>query len=133
MFYVWKARSRSRHDIYDWLVHLYREEYALWSDARAEGRESAALCGSPPRVNSVESYIEADGLKTFYVKAGSGFPVVMFHGAAPGASAQVNWQLNIEPLAAAALRFTLTTSRDSARVKIPQTCRSSIELLTPRL
>jgi pimeloyl-ACP methyl ester carboxylesterase len=48
-----------------------------------------------------EKYIDADGLKTFYVKAGSGFPVVMFHGAAPGASAQVNWQLNIEPLAAA--------------------------------
>jgi pimeloyl-ACP methyl ester carboxylesterase len=48
-----------------------------------------------------EKYLEADGLKTFYVKAGSGFPVVLFHGAAPGASAQVNWQLNIEPLAAA--------------------------------
>jgi 2-hydroxy-6-oxonona-2,4-dienedioate hydrolase len=48
-----------------------------------------------------ERYLEADGLKTFYVKAGSGFPVVLFHGAAPGASAQVNWQLNIEPLAAA--------------------------------
>lgn len=48
-----------------------------------------------------ELFIDADGLKTFYVKAGGGFPVVMFHGAAPGASAQVNWQLNIEPLAAA--------------------------------
>ncbi|HMF52557.1 MAG TPA: alpha/beta hydrolase [Candidatus Saccharimonadales bacterium] len=49
----------------------------------------------------MDAYIEADGLKTFYIKAGSGFPVVLFHGAAPGASAQVNWQLNIEPLAAA--------------------------------
>ena len=49
----------------------------------------------------MDAYIDADGLKTFYVKAGSGFPVVLFHGAAPGASAQVNWQLNIEPLAAA--------------------------------
>ena len=55
----------------------------------------------PALANSVEAYIDADGLKTFYVKAGSGFPVVLFHGAAPGASAQVNWQLNIEPLAAA--------------------------------
>lgn len=52
-------------------------------------------------VHSVENYIEADGLKTFYIKAGSGFPVVLFHGAAPGASAEVNWKLNIEPLAAA--------------------------------
>ena len=49
----------------------------------------------------MEAYIDADGLRTFYVKAGDGFPVVLFHGAAPGASAQVNWQLNIEPLAAA--------------------------------
>jgi pimeloyl-ACP methyl ester carboxylesterase len=49
----------------------------------------------------MEAYIEADGLRTFYVKVGSGFPVVLFHGAAPGASAQVNWQLNLEPLAAA--------------------------------
>jgi len=48
-----------------------------------------------------EQFISADGLKTFYVKAGDGFPVVMFHGAAPGASAQVNWRLNIEPLASA--------------------------------
>lgn len=49
----------------------------------------------------MDCYIQADGLKTFYVKHGSGFPVVLFHGAAPGASAQINWQLNLEPLAAA--------------------------------
>jgi 2-hydroxy-6-oxonona-2,4-dienedioate hydrolase len=56
---------------------------------------------NPVPVSSVEGYLEADGLKTFYVKAGSGFPVLLFHGAAPGASAKLNWQLNIEPLAAA--------------------------------
>ena len=83
------------------LVHLYREKHALRSDARAERRESAALCRGGRSENSMDAYIDADGLKTFYVKAGSGFPVVLFHGAAPGASAQVNWQLNIEPLAAA--------------------------------
>jgi len=48
-----------------------------------------------------EDYLEADGLKTFCVRAGSGMPVVLFHGAAPGASAKLNWRLNIEPLAAA--------------------------------
>jgi 2-hydroxy-6-oxonona-2,4-dienedioate hydrolase len=48
-----------------------------------------------------EDYLIADGLKTFYVQAGSGFPVVLFHGAAPGASAKLNWRLNIAPLAAA--------------------------------
>ncbi|HEY1234223.1 MAG TPA: alpha/beta hydrolase [Candidatus Binatia bacterium] len=52
-------------------------------------------------MNRNESYIRADGLETFYVKEGSGFPVVLFHGAAPGASAEANWQLNIGPLAAA--------------------------------
>ncbi|HXT54511.1 MAG TPA: alpha/beta hydrolase [Candidatus Eisenbacteria bacterium] len=49
----------------------------------------------------MDCYIQADSLRTFYVKHGSGLPVVLFHGAAPGASAQVNWQLNIEPLASA--------------------------------
>ena len=63
--------------------------------------EKFSATPKPASANSVEAYVEADGLKTFYVKAGSGFPVVMIHGAAPGASAQVNWQLNIEPLAAA--------------------------------
>jgi len=47
------------------------------------------------------TYINVDGLKTFYVKAGSGHPVVLIHGAAPGGSALVSWKLNIEPLAAA--------------------------------
>jgi len=45
--------------------------------------------------------INVDGLKTFYVKVGSGHPVVLIHGAAPGGSALVSWKLNIEPLAAA--------------------------------
>jgi 2-hydroxy-6-oxonona-2,4-dienedioate hydrolase len=55
----------------------------------------------PATIHSTEHYIEADELKTYYIKAGSGFPVVLFHGAAPGASAEVNWKPNIEPLAAA--------------------------------
>jgi pimeloyl-ACP methyl ester carboxylesterase len=46
-------------------------------------------------------YIEVDGLKTFFVKRGSGHPVVMIHGASPGASSLVNWKLNIDALAAA--------------------------------
>jgi len=45
--------------------------------------------------------INVDGRKTFYVKVGSGHPVVLIHGAAPGGSALVSWKLNIEPLAAA--------------------------------
>jgi pimeloyl-ACP methyl ester carboxylesterase len=46
-------------------------------------------------------YIQVDGLKTFYVKSGTGHPLVLIHGAAPGGSCLVNWKLNIEPLAAA--------------------------------
>jgi len=45
-------------------------------------------------------FIEVDALKTFYVRVGSGHPIVLFHGAAPGGSCLVNWKLNIEPLAA---------------------------------
>ena len=46
-------------------------------------------------------YIHVDSLKTFYVKSGTGRPLVLFHGAAPGGSCLINWKLNIEPLAAA--------------------------------
>jgi 2-hydroxy-6-oxonona-2,4-dienedioate hydrolase len=56
---------------------------------------------NPVPVARAEGYLEVDGLKTFYVKAGGGMPVLLFHGAAPGASAKINWKLNIEPLAAA--------------------------------
>jgi pimeloyl-ACP methyl ester carboxylesterase len=47
------------------------------------------------------TYVNVDGLKTFYVKVGSGHPLILIHGAAPGGSALVSWKLNIEPLAAA--------------------------------
>ncbi|HET8564646.1 MAG TPA: alpha/beta hydrolase [Candidatus Binatia bacterium] len=47
------------------------------------------------------AYLEVEGLRTFYVKVGSGHPLILFHGAAPGASSLVNWKLNIEPLATA--------------------------------
>ena len=48
-----------------------------------------------------QEYLHVDGLKTFLVKAGSGHPLLLIHGAAPGASSLINWKLNIEPLAAA--------------------------------
>jgi pimeloyl-ACP methyl ester carboxylesterase len=48
---------------------------------------------------AVGEYVEVDGLKTFYVKQGSGTPLVMVHGAAPGACARVNWGENIDALA----------------------------------
>ncbi|HWP58209.1 MAG TPA: alpha/beta hydrolase [Candidatus Acidoferrales bacterium] len=47
------------------------------------------------------SFVNVDGLKTFYVKAGSGPAVILIHGAAPGGAALVSWKLNIEPLARA--------------------------------
>src|SRR5262249_865708 len=69
--------------------------------ARPKAAKSCATRKPASGNRMEEKHILAHGLKPFYVKAGNGFPVVMFHGAAPGASAQVNWQLNIEPLAAA--------------------------------
>ncbi len=51
------------------------------------------------------SYVEVAGLKTFYLERGSGHPVVLIHGAAPGASSQVSWKPNLEPLAAAGFRI----------------------------
>lgn len=53
------------------------------------------------------AYVSVDGIKTFYVKVGSGDPVVLIHGSSPGAYSLNAWKLNIEPLAAAG--FTVYT------------------------
>ncbi len=45
-------------------------------------------------------YIDIDGMKTFYIKAGSGYPLLLIHGGSPGACSLINWGANIEPLAA---------------------------------
>ena len=52
-------------------------------------------------ITSKQEYIQVDGIKTFFVKAGDGHPLLLIHGASPGATSLVNWKLNIEPLAAA--------------------------------
>lgn len=45
-------------------------------------------------------FVTVDGLKTFYVKAGNGTPLVLIHGGSPGACSLVNWKLSMEALAA---------------------------------
>jgi pimeloyl-ACP methyl ester carboxylesterase len=42
--------------------------------------------------------IDAGGIKTSYLEAGSGDPVIMLHGSGPGVSGTANWQYNIGPL-----------------------------------
>jgi pimeloyl-ACP methyl ester carboxylesterase len=42
--------------------------------------------------------IDAGGILTSYLEAGSGQPVVLLHGSGPGVSAQANWQRTIGPL-----------------------------------
>jgi proline-specific peptidase len=46
-----------------------------------------------------EHYVTVDGLKTFYVKCGAGYPLVLIHGGSPGACAKVSWKKNLEFLA----------------------------------
>jgi len=48
---------------------------------------------------SVPHTIAAGGIKTNYLEAGSGEPVIMLHGSGPGVSALANWQHNIHALA----------------------------------
>jgi len=50
-------------------------------------------------------YLEVDGLRTFYIKMGTGYPLLLIHGTSPGACALTSWGINIEPLAA--LGFTV--------------------------
>ena len=43
--------------------------------------------------------IDARGIETSYLEAGSGDPVIMLHGSGPGVSALANWRHNITTLA----------------------------------
>jgi pimeloyl-ACP methyl ester carboxylesterase len=48
-------------------------------------------------------YVDVEGVRSFYLQVGQGTPVVLIHGAAPGACATLSWHLNIDPLAASGL------------------------------
>lgn len=48
-----------------------------------------------------KDYVLVDGIRTFLITAGTGDPLLLIHGASPGASSLVNWKLNIESLATA--------------------------------
>ncbi len=43
-------------------------------------------------------FIDAGGINTAYLEAGSGEPVLMLHGSGPGVSGTANWQLTIPTL-----------------------------------
>jgi 2-hydroxymuconate-semialdehyde hydrolase len=50
-------------------------------------------------VSSEPQAIDAGSIRTSYLEAGSGPPVLMLHGSGPGVSATANWQYNIPILA----------------------------------
>jgi pimeloyl-ACP methyl ester carboxylesterase len=52
-----------------------------------------------PRQN--REFLEVLGLRTFYIKAGEGHPLVLCHGGSPGTCSSVNWQRNLGLLAEA--------------------------------
>jgi pimeloyl-ACP methyl ester carboxylesterase len=54
-----------------------------------------------PKPHQSHDSLDVLGLKTFYIKAGAGHPIVLCHGGSPGTCSSVNWKLNIEPLAGA--------------------------------
>lgn len=54
-----------------------------------------------PKPRQSRDFLEVLGLRTFYIKAGEGHPIVLCHGGSPGTCSSVNWQLNLDPLAAA--------------------------------
>lgn len=43
-----------------------------------------------------EHYVDVDGLRTSYIKAGSGHPLLLLHGGSPGACSLVSWNKNID-------------------------------------
>lgn len=46
-------------------------------------------------------YTDILGVRTFYVKKGTGEPLVLVHGGAPGACTLVQWRFSLDPLAEA--------------------------------
>ena len=49
----------------------------------------------------VGTFLDVDGIRTFFMEQGDGEAVVLIHGAAPGSCAQESWQPNVDPLARA--------------------------------
>jgi 2-hydroxy-6-oxo-octa-2,4-dienoate hydrolase len=47
----------------------------------------------------IGSYVDAGGIKTNYLEAGDGPPVVLVHGSGPGVTAYANWRLTMPGLA----------------------------------
>jgi 2-hydroxy-6-oxo-octa-2,4-dienoate hydrolase len=47
----------------------------------------------------IGSFVDAAGIKTNYLEAGEGAPVVLVHGSGPGVTAYANWRLNLPDLA----------------------------------
>ena len=43
-------------------------------------------------------YVEVLGLRTFYLQAGAGQPVVLLHGSSPGACSLIHWKHNLDAL-----------------------------------
>src|SRR6266571_2763352 len=44
-------------------------------------------------------YVRANGIKTHFIVAGQGEPIVLVHGGGPGASGEYGWRRNIPALA----------------------------------
>lgn len=47
----------------------------------------------------IDRSVDAGGIRTNYLHAGAGAPVVLVHGSGPGVSAYANWRLTVPPLA----------------------------------
>jgi 2-hydroxymuconate-semialdehyde hydrolase len=45
-------------------------------------------------------FVVVDGIRTHYLEAGTGFPVILLHSGEYGASAELSWEYNIDALAA---------------------------------
>jgi 2-hydroxy-6-oxo-octa-2,4-dienoate hydrolase len=52
-----------------------------------------------PTRPEIGSSVDANGIRTNYLEAGTGSPVVLVHGSGPGVSAYANWRLTIPDLA----------------------------------
>ncbi|MET8249569.1 alpha/beta hydrolase [Streptomyces sp. NPDC005202] len=84
---------------------IYREDVFDESD-KAERRSQESADQEVMQMTTVEtqrpeigSSVVAHGIRTNYLEAGSGVPVVLVHGSGPGVTAYANWRLTMPALA----------------------------------
>src|SRR4051794_10020121 len=77
-----------------------RSSCAICRYSRTSSSNSSCGVASMAELGEIGESVAAGGIRTNYLDAGQGAPVVLIHGSGPGVTAYANWRLTIPDLAA---------------------------------